>query len=232
MTKTYMVPLEEIRREHVVVNSRFISTLASAFSIDEARTFMARIKHEFADASHNVPVYIIGGGNTVTEYFSDDGEPSGTSGKPALAVLRGSGLGDAVLVITRYFGGTLLGTGGLVKAYTESAQSVVNAVGRGQRIPVHIAMIALPYNLLERLRLVVTRQRGEVLGEDFAGDVTMTVRVPVDSFEAFQNDLRELSAGKVQAEIIETKEMIVPVSVNNLYRLFTSSSYFHRNSIT
>ena len=212
MTKTYMVPLEEIRREHVVVNSRFISTLASAFSIDEARTFMARIKHEFADASHTVPVYIIGGGNTVTEYFSDDGEPSGTSGKPALAVLRGSGLGDAVLVITRYFGGTLLGTGGLVKAYTESAQSVVNAVGRGQRIPVHIAMIALPYNLLERLRLVVTRQRGEVLGEDFAGDVTMTVRVPVDVFEAFQNDLRELSAGKVQAEIIETKEMIVPVA--------------------
>ena len=212
MTRPYSVPLSEIRRELMASNSRFISTLAPVFSIDEARAFMARIKHEFADASHNVPVYIIGGGNTVTEYFSDDGEPSGTSGKPALAVMHGSGLGDAVLVITRYFGGTLLGTGGLVKAYTESAQLVVNAVGRGQRIPVHIAMIALPYKLLERLRLVVIRQRGEVLGEDFAGDVTMTVRLPVDSFEAFQNDLRELSAGKVQAEIIETKEMIVPVS--------------------
>ena len=211
MSKMYSVPLTEIRRELVVVNSRFISTIAPAFSIDEARAFMARIKHEFADASHNVPVYIIGGGNTVTEYFSDDGEPSGTSGKPALAVMRGSGLGDAVLVITRYFGGTLLGTGGLVKAYTESAQLAVNAVGRGQRVPVHIAMIALPYNLLERLRLVVTRQRGEVLGEDFAADITMTVRLPVDSFESFQNDLRELSAGKLQAEVIETKEMIVPV---------------------
>lgn len=211
MSKTYSVPLTEIRRELIVVNSRFISTLAPAFSIDEARAFMARIKHEFADASHNVPVYIIGGGNTVTEYFSDDGEPSGTSGKPALAVMRGSGLGDAVLVITRYFGGTLLGTGGLVKAYTESAQLVVNAVGRGQRVPVHIALIALPYNLLERLRLVVTRQRGEVLGEDFAADITMTVRLPVDTFESFQNDLRELSAGKLQAEVIETKEMIVPV---------------------
>ena len=212
MSKTYSVPLTEIRRELIVVNSRFISTLAPAFSIDEARAFMARIKHEFADASHNVPVYIIGGGNTVTEYFSDDGEPSGTSGKPALAVMRGSGLGDAVLVITRYFGGTLLGTGGLVKAYTESAQLVVNTVGRGQRVPVHIVMIALPYNLLERLRLVVTRQRGEVLGEDFAADITMTVRLPVDSFESFQNDLRELSAGKLQAEVIETKEMIVPVA--------------------
>ena len=188
MTRPYSVPLSEIRRELMASNSRFISTLAPVFSIDEARAFMARIKHEFADASHNVPVYIIGGGNTVTEYFSDDGEPSGTSGKPALAVMRGSGLGDAVLVITRYFGGTLLGTGGLVKAYTESAQLVVNTVGRGQRIPVHIAMIALPYKLLERLRLVVIRQRGEVLGEDLAGDVTMTVRLPVDSLEAFQND--------------------------------------------
>ena len=116
-----------------------------------------------------------------------------------------------VLVITRYFGGTQLGTGGLVKAYTESAQLVVNAVGRGQRVSVHVAMLAIPYNLLERLRLVVNRQHGEVLGEDFAADVTLTVRLPVDSFDAFQNELRELSSGKLQAEIIETKEMIVPL---------------------
>jgi putative IMPACT (imprinted ancient) family translation regulator len=101
MTNSYSVPLNEIRRDHLVVNSRFIATLASAFSPEEARTFIARIKKEFADASHNVPAYIIGGGNTVTEFCSDDGEPGGTSGKPALAVLRGSGLGDVVVVITR-----------------------------------------------------------------------------------------------------------------------------------
>jgi uncharacterized YigZ family protein len=211
MTKTYLVPLNEIRREHVVMNSRFISTLAPAFTIDEARAFMARIKHEFADASHNVPVYIIGGGNTVTEYFSDDGEPSGTSGKPALAVLRGSGLGDAALVITRYFGGTLLGTGGLVKAYTESAQLVVNAVGRGQRVTVYVVLLAIPYNLLERVRLLATRHRGEVLGEDFAADITMTMQFPVDNFDEFQAGLRELSAGKLQVEVIDTKEKIMAI---------------------
>ncbi|MBI3152270.1 MAG: YigZ family protein [Chloroflexi bacterium] len=211
MSKPYLVPLHEIRREHIVVNSRFIATLAPAFSIDEARAFMAKIKKEFADATHNVPAYIIGGGNSVTEYFSDDGEPSGTSGKPALTVLRGSGLGDAVLVITRYFGGTLLGTGGLVKAYTESAQLVVHAVPRGKRQPVHVVMLAIPYNLLERIRLATTRQRGEILGEDFAGDITLTLRFPMDTFEAFQNDLRELSAGKLQAEIIESSEMVVPI---------------------
>jgi uncharacterized YigZ family protein len=211
MSKTYSLPLNEIRREHVVVNSRFIATLAPAFSVEEAREFIARIKKEFADASHNVPAYIIGGGNTVTEYFSDDGEPSGTAGKPALAVLRGSGLGDVAVVVTRYFGGTLLGTGGLVKAYTESAQMVVNAVGRGRRVSVHVAMAAIPYNLLERVRLLVPRQQGEILDEEFAEDITMTMQFPVDSFETFQSELRELSAGKLKAEVIDSKEAIFKV---------------------
>jgi len=208
---SYSIPLNEIRREHVVVNSRFIATLAPVFSIDEARAFIARIKKEFADASHNVPAYIIGGGNTVTEYFSDDGEPSGTAGKPALAVLRGSGLGDVAVVVTRYFGGTLLGTGGLVKAYTESMQMVVKAVGRGRRLRVHVCMLAIPYNLLERVRLLVTRQGGKIVGEDFAGDITMTLELPVDLFDVFQGELREMSAGKLKAEVIESKETIVPV---------------------
>src|SRR4030095_2751575 len=134
MAKTYLIPLNESRREHVAVNSRFIATLTPAFSVEGARAFIARIKKEFADATHNVPAYIIGGRNTRTEFCSDDGEPSGTSGKPALTVLRGSGLGDVAVVVTRYFGGTLLGTGGLVTAYTESTQMVVNAVVRGRRV--------------------------------------------------------------------------------------------------
>ena len=208
----YAVPLTEIRREHRVVNSRFIATLASVLSVEDARAFIARIKKEFADASHNVPAYIIGGGNTVTEFFSDDGEPSGTAGKPALAVLRGSGLGDVAVVITRYFGGTLLGTGGLVKAYTDSTQMVVNAVERGRRIPVYVAMVAIPYNFLERIRLVVARQNGEVLEEDFAGDITLTMQFPADSFDAFQAELRELSAGTLRAEVIESKEAVFKIA--------------------
>ena len=212
MSKLYSIPLTEIRREHVVVNSRFIATLSPAFSVEEARTFIGRIKKEFADASHNVPAYIIGGGNTVTEFCSDDGEPSGTSGKPALAVLRGSGLGDVAVVITRYFGGTLLGTGGLVKAYTESTQLVVNVVECGQRVNVYVAMLAIPYNLLERVRLMVGRNNGVVVGEDFAGDVTMTLQFPVGVFEEFQKQLQELSAGRLKAEVIEMKETTVRIA--------------------
>ena len=179
------------------------------FQLEEARAFIARIKKEFADASHNVPAYVIGGGNTVSEFCSDDGEPSGTSGKPALAVLRGSGLGDVAVVVTRYFGGTKLGTGGLVKAYTESTQMVVNAVERGRRVEVNVSMLVLPYNLLERVRLMVGRNNGEVVGEEFAEDVTMTLQFPVEDMDRFQNELQELSAGKLKAEVIETKETIV-----------------------
>jgi uncharacterized YigZ family protein len=209
MPTTYSIPLTEIRRDLVIVNSRFIATLAPVFSIEEARAFIAHLRREFADASHNVPAYIIGGGNTVTEYCSDDGEPMGTAGKPALAVLRGSGLGDVAVVITRYFGGTLLGTGGLVKAYTESTQMVVHAVERGRRVPVYVAMIVISYNYLERVRSLVVHRGGVVLEEDFAGDITMTLQFPVDSYETFQADLRELSAGKFKAEVIESNETIV-----------------------
>lgn len=211
--KDYLIPLNEIRREHDAMKSRFIATLAPAFSIDEARAFMAKIKKEFSDASHNVSVYIIGGGNTVTEYFSDDGEPSGTAGKPALTVLRGSGMGDAVLVITRYFGGTLLGTGGLVKAYTESAQLVVNQVKRGRRVPVYVGEMNIPYNLLERLRLMITKHHGQIVTEEYAEDIRIRLQVRQEAFEAFQSDLRELSAGKIQAKIIESKEEIIAVDL-------------------
>ncbi len=211
MPPAFLIPAEEIRREHVVVNSRFIATLAPVASVDAARAFIARMRAEFSDASHNVPAYIIGGGNSITEYCSDDGEPQGTAGRPMLAVLRGSGLGDVVVVVTRYFGGTLLGTGGLVKAYTESAQGVVRDVRRAQRRLVHLALLSIPYNLLERVRILARQHHGEVLSEDFAADITLSLRFPVERMAAFQSALRELSAGQLQAETIETTEMLVPV---------------------
>jgi uncharacterized YigZ family protein len=211
MSSPFLIPAEEIRREHVVSNSRFIATLAPAASTEEARTFIARIRREFADATHNVPAFIIGGGNNLIDYCSDDGEPSGTAGRPALAVLHGSGLGNVAVVVTRYFGGTLLGKGGLVKAYTDSTQSVVNTVRRARRQQVHVAMLALPYNLLERVRKLVGVHHGEILDESFAADITMTFHIPVESTDHFQKDLSELSAGTLQIETIETTEMLLPI---------------------
>jgi uncharacterized YigZ family protein len=205
------VPLEEVRSEIVVVNSRFIVSLAPVSSVEEAKDFIARIRHEFSDASHNVPAFLVGCGSSVTAHCSDDGEPAGTAGRPALAVLQGSGLGDVAVVVTRYFGGTKLGTGGLVRAYSDAVRSVLQLVRKAQRVPVHTVMLVLPYNLFEQTRLLVTSHHGEVLDQDFAADVTVTARFPVERLEPFQSALRELSNGMLQAEIIETGEMLVPV---------------------
>ncbi|HNT25504.1 MAG TPA: YigZ family protein [Anaerolineales bacterium] len=207
----YPVPAQEIRRELMVSNSRFIATLAPVFSVEEARAFIARIKAEFADASHNVPAYLVGYGDSVTAHCTDAGEPSGTAGRPALAVLRGSGLGDAAVVVTRYFGGTKLGTGGLVRAYSDAVRLVVEAAPRAEKVLTHTVMLVFAYNLVERIRRLAAAHHGEILDETFAADVTLTARFAVEHLPPFQQALLELSNGALQAEIIETQEVLMPV---------------------
>jgi uncharacterized YigZ family protein len=207
----YLLPAEESRSEIEVANSRFIATLAPVFTLEEARAFVARIKTEFAAATHNVPAYVVGHGAAVTAHCHDDGEPSGTAGRPALAVLQGSGLGDAAVVVTRYFGGTKLGTGGLVRAYGDAVRAVLAVTPRAQRVAAHTAMIALPYPLFEQVKLLIGRCNGQILEEQFAADVTLTVRFRVEEFVPFQIDLQELSHGRLEALIIGTRELIVPV---------------------
>jgi len=206
----YPIPAQQTRSEIEVLNSRFIATIAPAFSVEQARQFIAGVKVEFSDATHNVPAYIVGHGSSVIAHCHDDGEPSGTAGRPALAVLSGSGLGDAVVVVTRYFGGTKLGTGGLVRAYSDAVRSVLDIVPRAEKVPVHTVMVALPYPAFERLRLLVEAHAGQILDESFAADVTVTARFAVEGFPAFERALQELSRGAWGAEIIETGEAIVP----------------------
>lgn len=200
-----------MRKEMRVLNSRFIATLAPVFSVEEAKAFIARIREEFADASHNVPVYLVGFGSSVTAHCSDAGEPSGTAGQPALAVLRGSGLGDVAVVVTRYFGGTKLGKGGLVRAYGESVRMVVDAVPRAEKVLTYTVMIVIGYRLLERTRLLVLAHQGQILDEYFGVDVTLTARFAVEHLDGFQSGLAEMTNGAVQAEVMETGEILMPI---------------------
>ena len=206
----YPIPAEAVRNETLVVNSRFIASLKPVFSVEEARQFVAQIRAEFADASHNVPAYLVGFGSSVIAHCSDDGEPSGTAGRPALAVLQGSGLGDTAVVVTRYFGGTKLGTGGLVRAYSHAVRQVTSIVKRAVKVPVHTVMIGLPYNLFEQTRLLVTAYSGKVLDQDFGVEVTLTAQFPVERLDAFQSALSDLSNGSLQALVIETGEVLMP----------------------
>lgn len=205
----YPIPAEEVRTEIRVKNSRFIATAAPVFSVAEAQNFVQRIKQEFADASHNVPAYQVGFGATVTAHCSDDGEPAGTAGRPVLAVLQGSGIGDVAVVVTRYFGGTKLGTGGLVRAYTEAAQAVMALLPLAEKVPTHTVMLAAPYAMLERLRLLLAAHNGRILDETFAADVTITALFVADQFPPFQEALRELSHGTLAAEIVASNEATI-----------------------
>jgi uncharacterized YigZ family protein len=208
----YPIPSSEVKAEIRVVNSRFIASLAPAGSVEEARDFIARIKKEYSDATHNVPVFLIGHGDSVTAHCSDDGEPSGTAGRPALAVLQGSGLGDVVVVITRYFGGTKLGTGGLVRAYSDAVRAVLEKVERSVRVMTDTVLVAFPYTYLERIRRLVTACNGVNLQEEFMADVTLTARFRVEDTPAFMAQVVELTSGSISPEIITTEEVIMPLT--------------------
>lgn len=208
----YPIPAAETRCELKIQNSVFIATLAPVFSVDDARAFVARVRAEFADATHNVPAYLVGFGNSVVAHCNDDGEPSGTAGRPMLAVLQGSGLGDVAVVVTRYFGGTKLGTGGLVRAYGDSVRAVLAQTPRAERVPTHNVLLALPYSHFERIKLLVAHHGGQTLEEEFAADITLLLQFTVERYPAFAAELDALSHGSLSAEIVEThSDTILPL---------------------
>jgi len=208
----YFIPAKPARTEIKIVNSRFIASAGPARSVEEARSFIDNVRDEFSDATHNVPGFVVGYPPSVITHCSDDGEPSGTAGRPLLAVLQGSGLGDVVVVVSRYFGGTKLGTGGLVRAYTEATQQVLKVLPRAKIIVTHLVIVAITYTYLERVRLLVAHHRGLIIDESFGADITLSLRFPVEGFDGFQSDLRELTRGAVTAEIIEADvETLMPV---------------------
>ena len=208
----YRIPAEKTRTEIMVVNSRFVATGAPVFSVEEAREFIHSVKQEFSDASHNVPAFLVGFGQSVTAHCSDDGEPSGTAGRPALAVLQGSGLGDIGVVVTRYFGGTKLGTGGLVRAYTDAVKAVLEILPLAEKVPTHTVMLVIPYALYEQVKLIINEFKGKVLDEEFGGDITISIQFQVEQLGPFNSRIIELSRGRIQAEIVQTNpETIMPI---------------------
>ncbi|MFA5851830.1 MAG: YigZ family protein [Spirochaetales bacterium] len=197
-----IVPLGPSRAEITVVNSRFIASLDYVGSVEEARAFVDRVRGEFQDASHNVPAFIVGGGNSSTEFCSDDGEPSGTSGRPLLAVLRGSGLGNVAVVVTRYFGGTLLGTGGLVKAYSEAGRQVLGRTKRAALEKFTSLRFELPYAFFDRFRMGLSEFGATIAADRFAEAVGLDVEVPSNEVVRFTSWLADLSSGNVCPKVV------------------------------
>ena len=197
MSASYLIPAERVQTEIVIRKSRFVSTVQLAASVQEARAVIAGARAAMPDAHHHVYAFRVGFGKSVTEGKSDDGEPTGTSGPPTLAVVRGSGVGDIALVTARYFGGTKLGTGGLVRAYTESAQAALSLLKTELKVEKRVVGLETPYSLYNTVKRLIATYRGEIQEEEFAAQVLIIVRFAADELPAFSADLQERSSAQV-----------------------------------
>ena len=195
MATRYPIPARETRAETLVVNSRFICTIGEARSVDDAVAFIRRVKAGYPDASSHAYAYRIGYGASIIDSCNDGGEPGGTAGKPMLAVLQGSGLGDVVAVVSRWFGGTKLGTGGLVRAFSSALKAALDVLPRTERVERKTFLVEIPYPLYERLKLLTAAHHGAIAAEEFGASVLLTLVFAVDDVAAFSSALRELSAG-------------------------------------
>jgi len=198
----YRVPAATTRIENEVNRSRFIATLANAPTVEAARAFIASIRAEMPDANHRVYAFKVGYGASIIEGLSDDGEPSGTAGPPVMAVLRGADIGDTALVVTRYFGGIKLGTGGLVRAYSDAARAVIAATPIHEKIERRQLGLTLPYALYERIKIIAAAHDATIDDETFEADVTLYLTMPVESIEPFTAAIREISAGKLAPTLL------------------------------
>lgn len=187
----------EARGEFEDRRSRFIAQLRRVGSESEAEGFIAEVRSRHHDARHNVPAWILADGR---ERCSDDGEPSRTSGMPTLDVLRGAGLADVCCVVTRYFGGTLLGPGGLVRAYAAATQAAVAAAERDGAICEMTLVVPvtaqLPYALYDRVTRLCTDAGGRVTDQLFTEDVQVTCLFRAGDEEGFVSAVRELAGGE------------------------------------
>jgi uncharacterized YigZ family protein len=172
-------------------------------SVDEAKSFVDLIRRRYPDASHHVYAFAIGFGASLTHGMSDDGEPSGTAGRPVLAVLKGSGMGDLAVVITRYFGGTKLGTGGLVRAYTTTAQQLLEQTPRVIKREMVTVRFSVSYDLYEPCKKALAEHDGEIGTEGFSESVTLSVKVPRETFDDLREQIRDLTSGQVDIEVAE-----------------------------
>ena len=197
-----IVPDHPAESEFEDRKSVFLGHLLPVESEEEAKDFVEKMKKRYGDARHNVWAYRLTDGNFRS---SDDGEPSGTGGAPVLDAMVKRGISGCVIVVTRYFGGILLGAGGLTRAYGKSARDALAAAGVAAMGRWTAARCTCPYPLLERVKLEAQATGGTVDGIDYGADVTLNLSLPEDAPKRLQDRLTELSAGRLRLEPGETQ---------------------------
>jgi len=201
MSPRYPIPAHRHRVEEEIKRSRFLTTVEPVTCPAEARAFIDEMRREFPDATHNCWAYLTGPPGTSTHVgMSDDGEPHGTAGRPMLNVLSHAGVGDIAVVVTRYYGGTKLGKGGLVRAYGGGVRLALDALPLREKVSYRSARLVLAYTHINRLRLMMEARGILVNQEDFASDVSYDLSIPEEHWQAFSTEVSDLTAGDMLLE--------------------------------
>jgi uncharacterized YigZ family protein len=184
---------EEIKK------SRFITLLAPTCGIDAAKAFIQQVREEHPTARHHCWAFVAGAPDDSQQLgFSDDGEPSGTAGKPILAQLMGSGIGEITAVVVRYYGGIKLGTGGLVKAYGNGVQQALKQLAVSHKVPLTEYTLQCDYAQLALVENLLQQSEGHIVHGEYGAAVMLHLALPTASIEVFGNKLRDLSRGSLQ----------------------------------
>lgn len=204
----YKVVLQGGMGEIEEKKSRFIANVSPVQTEEEALGYIEGMRKKYWDARHNCYAYVIGGKAQLVR-FSDDGEPSGTAGKPILEVLLGAEIRNAVIVVTRYFGGTLLGTGGLVRAYTQAAQAGIAASDvRTMKYGVMLG-ITTDYNGIGKLQYMMGLKKIVIEDAEYTDVVSFKVKIPYEDKDAVIKEITEATAGKAAIEKLESLYYVI-----------------------
>ena len=200
--QTYRVLLEGGEGEIIEKKSRFIATIRKVETEEEAITFIEEMKKKYWDARHNCSAFVIGTRGELTR-CSDDGEPSGTAGRPMLEVLLGEGVRNIAVVVTRYFGGVLLGTGGLVRAYTQAVKEGLENCVTGTMVHGYNVLLNTDYNGVGKVLYLLGQYGLEPMDSDYGVDVTLQIQIAESLAERLEKELVEATSGKIGWEVLD-----------------------------
>lgn len=204
----YLVPTQFGEDEFVEKKSRFIGRAWPVETEEEALAHIAEMKKQHYDATHNCWAYVIKDGPV---RFSDDGEPGGTAGMPMVQVLQKENLYNVCCVVTRYFGGTLLGAGGLVRAYTKGAKIAIDAAGKSMKRVWSVIYLPCPYTYYERVKLEVEAHAGIIRDTQFGSEVELEILVAEADAQKFLDKIVDMTAGTVEGMITAQEYRAFPV---------------------
>ena len=198
MTKSYQIAINDVEDESIVNRSRFICYLRPCTSIAQAKSMVKELQKLHPQASHHCHAFLTKAADDSQGYgCSDDGEPSGTAGKPMLSVLQGGGVGQVCAVVVRYFGGTKLGTGGLQRAYGGSVRQALSFLQSKIKIPMVHKTLACQYNQVDDVLHILTLFEGQVLTQDYQQDVVFRLAIPINNLLNMQTQLQTMSSGQL-----------------------------------